>query len=131
MDPDGSIIYWPDIDFHLGWNQFLQAVDTAGLLKAQQRSEDFNRRYGAAIRKLRDDAGIPQAKVEGITERQLRRRAGSPGVGGKGVQRAAARIGWRQVVRPRAGWFDGKAGDQSRAPASQDALVAKNATRLA
>jgi hypothetical protein len=73
IDPDGSFLHWPDIDVHLGWNQFLQAVDPVELRKAQQRSADFNRRYGAAIRKLREEAGIPQAKVEGITERQLRR----------------------------------------------------------
>lgn len=73
IDPDGSFIHWPGPDIHLGWNQFLQAVDPLELHKAQQRSADFNRRYGAAIRKLREAAGIPQAKVEGITERQLRR----------------------------------------------------------
>lgn len=73
IDPDGSFIHWPDIDVHLGWNQFLEAVEPAELHKAQQRNADFNRRYGAAIRKLREKAGIPQAKVEGITERQLRR----------------------------------------------------------
>ena len=73
LDPDGSFIHWPDINVHLDWNQFLQAVEPAELHKAQQRSTGFNRRYGAAIRKLREKAGIPQAKVAGITERQLRR----------------------------------------------------------
>jgi Helix-turn-helix domain len=73
IDPDGSFIYWPDLDVHLGWNQFLQAVDPEELRKAQQRSEGFNKRYGAAIRKLREAAGLSQSKVEGITERQLRR----------------------------------------------------------
>ena len=73
IDPDGSFIHWPDIDVHLGWNQFLQAADPAELHRAQQRSAGFNRRYGAAIRKVREAAGIPQAKVDGITERQLRR----------------------------------------------------------
>lgn len=64
IDPDGSFVYWPEIDVHLGWHQFLQAVEPAELHKAQQRNTDFNRRYGAAIRKLREAAGIPQAKVE-------------------------------------------------------------------
>jgi Protein of unknown function (DUF2442) len=73
IDPDGSFIYWPDIDVHLGWNQFLQAVDPEELRKAQQRNEGFNVRYGAAIRRLREEARIAQSKVEGITERQLRR----------------------------------------------------------
>jgi hypothetical protein len=73
IDPDGSFIYWPDLDVHLGWNQFLQAVDPAELRKAQQRSAGFNQRYGAAIRRVREAAGILQSKVEGFTDRQLRR----------------------------------------------------------
>lgn len=73
IDPDGSFIHWPAIDAHLGWNQFLQAVDPMDLHKAQQRSAAFNRRYGAAIRKLREAAGIPQTKVDGLTDRHLRR----------------------------------------------------------
>ena len=73
VDPDGSFIYWPDLDVHLGWNQFLQAVDPSELRKAQQRSAGFNERYGAAIRRAREAAGIPQSKIDGLTERQVRR----------------------------------------------------------
>jgi hypothetical protein len=73
IDPDGSFIHWPVPDIHLGWNQFLQAVDPVALHRAQQRSADYNRRYGSAIRQLREKAGIRQALVSGITERQLRR----------------------------------------------------------
>jgi hypothetical protein len=73
IDPDGSFLYWPDLDFHLAWNQLLQAVDPAELRKAQQRSAGYNKRYGAAIRRVREAAGIRQSKVEGLTERQLRR----------------------------------------------------------
>jgi hypothetical protein len=73
IDPDGSFIHWPDLDIHLGWSQFLQAVDPAELRRAQQRSATFNRRYGAAIRKIREAAGISQSQVAGLTDRQLRR----------------------------------------------------------
>ena len=73
IDPDGSFVHWPDLDVHLGWNQFLQAVDPDELRKAQQRTEGYNKRYGAAIRKLREEAGLSQSKIEGLTERQLRR----------------------------------------------------------
>jgi hypothetical protein len=73
IDPDGSFVCWPDLDVHLGWNQFLQAVDPAELRKAHQRSAGFNERYGAAIRRVREAAGILQSKVDGLTERQLRR----------------------------------------------------------
>jgi hypothetical protein len=73
IDPDGSFIYWPDLDVHLGWNQFLQAVDPAEFRRAQQRGAGFNARYGAAIRRVREAAGILQSQVEGLTERQVRR----------------------------------------------------------
>lgn len=73
IDSDGSFVHWPDLDVHLGWNQFLQAADPAELHKVQQRSADFNRRYGAAIRSVRETAGISQARVEGLTDRHLRR----------------------------------------------------------
>lgn len=73
IDPDGSFLHWPDLDVHLGWNQFLQVVDSDAYRKAQQRSSGFNTRYGAAIRKLREEAGIPQSKIPGFTDRQIRR----------------------------------------------------------
>ena len=73
IDPDGSFLHWPELDVHLGWEQFLQAVEPAELRKAQQRSAGFNRRYGAAIRRVREGAGLLQSKVEGLTDRQLRR----------------------------------------------------------
>ncbi len=73
IDPDGSFIYWPDLDAHLGWKQFLQAVDPIELHKAEQRVAGFNQRYGAAIRGVREAAGIMQSGIDGLTERQLRR----------------------------------------------------------
>jgi hypothetical protein len=73
IDPDGSFLYWPDVDVHLGWSQFIQTVKPDEFRKAQQRSAGFNERYGAAIRKLRENAGITQSKIPGLTERQVRR----------------------------------------------------------
>lgn len=73
VDADGSFVHWPDLDVHLGWSQFLQAADPEELRKAQQRTEGYNKRYGDAIRKVRQEAGLSQSKIEGITERQLRR----------------------------------------------------------
>ena len=73
IDPDGAFLHWPSADIHLGWDQVLQVVDPLESHKARQRSADFNRRYGAAIRKLRDEAGISQTQVKGITDRHLRR----------------------------------------------------------
>lgn len=73
LDPDGSFVHWPEIDVHLGWGQFLQAVDPGELRRAQQRSKGYNQRYGAAIRRVREEAGLPQSRIGGLTDRQLRR----------------------------------------------------------
>ena len=48
-------------------------LDPAELRKAQLRSAGFNERYGAAIRRVREVSGIVQSKVDGLTDRQLRR----------------------------------------------------------
>ena len=48
IDPDGSFLYWPELDVHLGWNQFLQAVDPAEFRKAQQRSTPKERQCTGA-----------------------------------------------------------------------------------
>lgn len=73
IDPDGSFLHWPDLDVHLGWDQCLQVVDPDELLKAKQRSGEFNKRYGAAIRRLREGAHLSQSAVPGIADRHLRR----------------------------------------------------------
>ncbi len=73
IDEDGSFVYWPKLDVHLGWEQFLQASNPAEALKARQRSADFNRCYGRAIRKLRNEMRLSQAQVAGLTARQISR----------------------------------------------------------
>jgi ribosome-binding protein aMBF1 (putative translation factor) len=60
-------------DFHLGWEQFEYAVDQAASLKARQQTRAFNKAYGAAIRKLRQEKGLRQSDVAGLTARQVGR----------------------------------------------------------
>ena len=73
IDEDGSFLYWPHGDVHLGWKQFKQLVDPTAAIAAKQRSEAFNRRYGAAIRSLREQHDITQNEIDGINPRHLRR----------------------------------------------------------
>jgi hypothetical protein len=73
IDEDGVFIYWPGIDVHLGWEQFEQAVDKQSCLKAKQQSDEFNRAYGAAIRKAREAHKLLQSSIKGLTPRQIRR----------------------------------------------------------
>lgn len=73
IDGDGIFIYWPDMDIHLGWEQFEQAIDEGACLKAKQRSEIFNKAYGAAIRDLRQKYGLRQSDIKDLTPRQVGR----------------------------------------------------------
>lgn len=73
IDEDGSYIYWPDLDIHLGWEQFQQVVDPAAVQRAKQKSREFNVRYGCAIRKVREEKGLAMTAIQGLSHKQLRR----------------------------------------------------------
>jgi hypothetical protein len=73
IDEDGTFIYWPSGDIHLGWEQFECAVDETAHLKAKQQTEGFNKAYGAAIEALRKEKGLRQSDIEGLTPRQVGR----------------------------------------------------------
>jgi hypothetical protein len=73
IDVDGSYLYWPDLDIHLGWEQFNQVVDPEATQKAQRKSREFNIRYGAAIKRIREAAGLSLRSIAGLSAKQLRR----------------------------------------------------------
>lgn len=73
IDEDGSFLHWPHVDVHLGWTQFEHLVDPTSAILQRRKSARFNRRYGDAIRRLRELRELRQADVRGITARQLRR----------------------------------------------------------
>ena len=73
IDEDGSYIYWPSVDIHLGWNQLAQAANPEMALKARQKEAEFNRRYGVAIRTMREVRGLRQSDISGISSKQVGR----------------------------------------------------------
>lgn len=73
IDDFGEFVYWPKMDIHMGWSQFLQAVDPHAKLRAQQKSEAFNHRYGLAIRDLRQDSELRQSDIRGLDARTVGR----------------------------------------------------------
>ena len=73
IDEDGSFIYWPGLDVHLGWRQLQQVVDPDAAFKAMQKHQEFNARYGRAVRTVRKKAGIKPVDVQGLSDKQLRR----------------------------------------------------------
>lgn len=91
IDEDGRFLYWPHADVHFGWDQFSQMVDPVSALADKQKSREFNKRYGAAIRSLREEHGIKQSAVSGITERHLRRVEHGQQAASKAVLEALAK----------------------------------------
>jgi hypothetical protein len=73
IDEDGSFIYWPEFDLHLGWAQLQQLVNPQAALKASQKSQEFNKRYGRAVQKVREQAGLEPSGISGISGKQLQR----------------------------------------------------------
>jgi hypothetical protein len=73
IDEYGDFVYWPGLDIHMGWAQFQQAVDPEAKLRAEQKSEAFNRLYGDAIRRLRKECGLAQNRIDGLDARTVRR----------------------------------------------------------
>jgi hypothetical protein len=73
LDPYGEFLYWPELDVHMGWSQLQRLVDPTARLRAQQRGARFNEHYGAAIRARREEAGLRQGAVAGLSDRTLRR----------------------------------------------------------
>ena len=73
IDEDGSFVYWPKLDVHLGWDQLEQVVNPVASLRAKQRSSDFNLRYGKAVQKVREQSGIKPTDVIDMSPKQLGR----------------------------------------------------------
>jgi hypothetical protein len=72
IDEDGAYLHWPAADVHLGASQLLQAVDPMFLADVEiaRSSNDFT---GRALRALREERGLRQSDVAGLSERQVRR----------------------------------------------------------
>lgn len=72
IDADGSYLHWPAHDLHLGVSQLLQAADPAYLIdiEIERNSNDFS---GRALRSIREERGLRQADIPGLSERQVRR----------------------------------------------------------
>ena len=73
LDEDGSFLYWPHADAHLGWEQFQSLVDPTVKLRQEQSKAGYNKSYGAAIRSLREKSKLRQSDISGIDPRTLRR----------------------------------------------------------
>jgi hypothetical protein len=73
VSSSGSRLHWDEGDLDLSLDAIRAAIDP----EIEQRHRDEFREdavsYGRAIRRLRDERGIRQAQIKGITDRNLRR----------------------------------------------------------
>jgi len=73
IDEDGAFIYWPELDVHLGWSQLQQLVNPEAAFKASQKTAEFNKRYGGAVQKLREESELKRSEITDLSEKQLGR----------------------------------------------------------
>ncbi len=73
IDEDGSFIYWPNSDVHVGWEQLRQIADPQAARKALHKCQQFNVRYGKAVRKVREGAELKPSDIMGLSQKQLGR----------------------------------------------------------
>ncbi|MFL5383871.1 MAG: hypothetical protein ACJ8GN_15225 [Longimicrobiaceae bacterium] len=72
IDADGAYLHWPARDLHVGVSQLLQATDPAFAtgIEIERNSNDLG---GRALRSIREERGVRQIDVPGLSERQVRR----------------------------------------------------------
>jgi hypothetical protein len=72
ISADGSHLYWPAGDIHLGVSQILQNADPSFLadVEIQRYRHDHT---GAALRRIREEKGLRQTDIPGLSDRQVRR----------------------------------------------------------
>lgn len=73
IEPLGRFMSWPDRAIDMRWSHLKAIIHPMSAIEGQQRSRAFNRRYGGAIRDLRQASGILQSGVAGLSPRNLRR----------------------------------------------------------
>ncbi len=79
LQDDGLLLHWPECDVHLDIDDIRFANDPRRQQLARLLRIDSQRAIGAALRRLRDEAGLKQSNIRGISERQVRRvEAGDP-----------------------------------------------------
>ena len=75
LDPSGSFLYWPEIDAHLGPSQMLQAADPMYLADVEIQRYGMEK-ISTALLQMREERGLTQSDIEGLSERQVRGAAG-------------------------------------------------------
>lgn len=68
----GSYLHWPDQDIRVGASQLLQAVDPMYLADIAIERYALEK-MSLALRVLREDSGLKQSEIQGLSDRHIRR----------------------------------------------------------
>lgn len=86
---DGSYIHWPEPDIHLDVDAIRASVDPEWRNHVLAQKLTHDRRYGAAVRSLRESSGLTQAEIVSLSERQVRRIEAGEGFSTESLRRYA------------------------------------------
>jgi len=89
LDEDGSFIHWPGPDVHLDLDAIRAALDPGATAAAAEAKATRNRRYGAAVARLRGASGLRQADIGGLSARHVRRIERGEGASSDALHRLA------------------------------------------
>ena len=73
VDEDGSYLHWPGPDLHLDLDAIRVALDPSLGGRARRARAIHDARYGKAIAQVRQEAGLTQTDIPGLSARQVRR----------------------------------------------------------
>ncbi len=93
VDEDGSFIHWPRPDVHLDLDAIRAAIEPRWRERALAARTIRDRRYGAAVTKLRAGKRLKQSDIEGLSERQVRRIEKGEGTTSGSLRRLATAHG--------------------------------------
>ncbi len=73
LSASGSRIRWPEADVDINLDTIREHADPEVRREHEARARQDATRYADAIRRLREERGLKQSDVEGLTDRQVRR----------------------------------------------------------
>lgn len=73
IDEDGSYLYWQSVDLHLDLEEIKAAVDPEFKEQLLLNKLEYGKSFGKAIATVRKAQHLNQNKIDGISDRHLRR----------------------------------------------------------
>lgn len=73
VSPDGSYIHWPSADIHLDVGSLRYVIDPVWRVRTDAARVMYHERFGDAVRAVREQSGLGQRAIQGISARHLRR----------------------------------------------------------